>query len=106
MASVIAWGQQAKALVLYSYQGGILQDAVAVSFAIFSITGDNIANPVQISPSSGTTAIDLVANRLGVGRFWCPYTPATNSDPEQRVVWTYQLVAGGPFNTAQEDFYT
>jgi hypothetical protein len=106
----IARGQAANTsnalLDLFTRSGAFLVDAFAVAFAIFDISDDDkLSVPVQVAPGSGTTALNLVTDRLGLGHYAASWTPGSAVNiGRYRIVWTYQLTSTSAVLTASEDF--
>lgn len=57
-------------LDLWVQSDGILQDPYSLEFQIWDVTG----TPNQVFPLSGRQAVDLVVNKIGLGRFYAEYT--------------------------------
>ncbi len=85
---------------------GELVDPTAITFAVFDIsTDEKRGHPSQIFPGSGTQAVDLVADRIGVGH----YAPAFTLSPTgelgaHEIHYFVQIEPGGPIIRSRVEF--
>lgn len=82
---------------------GVMTDLAALSFAIYDVsTEERQLEPVQVFPVSGFQDVDLVADRVGVGRYvatgWTVPTTGDGSAGKMRIVWQYQIAPQPDFN--------
>lgn len=96
-------------LVFYAQQEGQLIDLAELSFQIFDQhTDDNRAVPVQIWPTTlgDEQSVDLVAERLGPGRYAPTWTApnATSSAGRYQVRWVWKFTVGDVASRARQQF--
>lgn len=108
--AIIGRGQtsdvSAPILDVYLSIGDTLLDPVALDFKIEDISTDAAREtPVQVYPVAGYQAVDLVADRVSLGRFVAEWSvPNDNPVGTHRISWRATLVAGEDPAEWSEDF--
>lgn len=108
--AVIGRGQTSDAsapiLDIYLSIGGTLVDPVALDFKIEDISTDDAREtPVQVFPVAGFEAVDLVADRLSLGRFVAEWAvPEDAALGTHRITWRATLAVGEDPAEWSEDF--
>jgi hypothetical protein len=94
----------APALVAYIVVDGALTDPFSLGFVVYERVTSR-ASRTRVYPVSGAQAVDLVADRLGTGRFAATWAVASNAKlGDYEIVWTFTFESGGPSYTYAQPF--